>query len=223
MVSATRPPIAGHPVAVRVWGDYACFSRPEYPSEKVSYPVMTPTAAKGLLEAIFWKPQFEWQVVAIDVLKPVRWTTIFRNGIGSRQTMRAASAWLREGGGYDAAADRKQYRSLLLRDVDYVIHAFPRVVLGEDDPAKYRNQFRRRVGRGQFFSAPYLGCREHLAHFTEPDGTQPIEESFEVGPVPAWFRRDDDDGAAGVGSITSVEWLDAAVTAGRMIVTGAFR
>lgn len=221
MVNDQRPKVPGNPVSVRVWGTYACFSRPEFPSEKVSYPVITPMAAKGLLEAIFWKPQFEWDVVAIDVLQPVTWATIFRNGIGSRQTRKAASSWATSGGGYDASADRQQFRSLLLRDVDYVIYARPRVVGDGDDPAKYRDQFRRRVRRGQFFSAPYLGCREHLAHFAEPDGTPPIDETFDLGPVPTWYERDDDDGADGIGSITVIDWQDLTVVSGRMIVEGA--
>lgn len=221
MVNEQRPPVPGNPVSVRVWGAYACFSRPEFPSEKVSYPTITPMASKGLLEAIFWKPQFEWEVVAIDVLQPVKWTTIFRNGIGSRQTRATASRWEATGGRYDASADRQQFRSLLLRDVDYVIYAVPRVVDGGDDPAKYRDQFRRRARRGQFFSAPYLGCREHLAHFAEPDGTPPIDDTFNIGPVPAWYHRDDDD-AEGVGAITAIDWHDLTVVSGRVIVEGAF-
>lgn len=218
MVTDVRPAVPGHPVAVQVWGELACFTRPEFGAEKVSYPVMTPTAAQGLLEAIFWKPEFEWRVAAIDVLRPVQWSRIFRNGIGSRQTSGAALRWAREGGGYDAASDRVQFRTLLLRDVAYVIHADMEVVRGPEPAAKFRDQFRRRVSRGQFFSGPYLGCRELLAYFAEPDGTEPIDATFDAGVLPRIFHRNDDDDPAGNGAITSIDWLTTKVVAGRLLV-----
>lgn len=218
MVTDVRPAIPGHPVAVQVWGDLACFTRPEFGAEKVSYPVMTPTAAQGLLEAIFWKPEFEWRIAAIDVLRPVQWSRLFRNGIGSRQTASAALRWARTGGGYDAATDRVQFRTLMLRDVAYVIHADVEVVRGSEPPAKFRDQFRRRVSRGQFFSAPYLGCREFLAYFADPDGTEPIDATFDAGVLPQNFHRNDDDDPTANGAITSIEWLTTKVIAGRLLV-----
>lgn len=220
MVTITRPALPGRPVAVQVWGDYACFTRPEFGAEKVSYPVMTPTAARGLLEAIFWKPEFEWRIVAIDVLRPVQWARVFRNGIGARQTVTAARKWIVNGGGYDAAVDRQQFNTLLLRDVAYVVHAEPRVVRGGDDPAKYRDQFRRRVNRGQFLVAPYLGCREFVAYFSEPDGTEPIGASFDPGSLPHHFHRNDDYDPTANGAITSIEWLNTKVVGGRLLVEG---
>ena len=89
------------PLTVKVEGELACFTRPEMKVERVSYPVMTPTAAKGVLEAIYWKPEFTWQVEEIQVLQPIRYTSFVRNEISSRQTVQTARWWQREGGGFD--------------------------------------------------------------------------------------------------------------------------
>ncbi|PDV96937.1 type I-C CRISPR-associated protein Cas5c [Candidatus Chloroploca asiatica] len=173
------------PVAVRVWGDFACFTRPEMKVERVSYPVMTPSAARGFLEAIFWKPEFDWRIVAIHVLKPIRYFSILRNEIKNRQSERTAKAWQQSGGGYDATSDRAQRHTLALRQVDYVIEA--QVMLrphADADVVKYRDQLRRRVREGRCFTMPYLGCREFTASFAEPDGSEtPIELSGELGPM----------------------------------------
>lgn len=173
------------PLQVRVWGDLACFTRPEAKVERVSYPVMTPSAAQGVLAAIFWKPEFEWRVVAIHVLKPIRYFSILRNEINSRQSERAATSWRQGGGGYDAAADRAQRHTLALREVEYLIEA--QVALkphADADPAKYRDQMRRRVRDGRCFATPYLGCREFSCAFAEPDGSErPIDVSEDLGPM----------------------------------------
>src|SRR5881396_2314656 len=108
------------PITLKTWGDFACFTAPEMRVERVSYPVMTPSAARGVLEAIFWKPEFRWRITAIWVLKPIHYFSILRNEINHRQSERSASAWQREGGGYDAAADRAQRHTLGLRDVAYL-------------------------------------------------------------------------------------------------------
>jgi CRISPR-associated protein Cas5d len=174
-------------LTVRVWGDYACFTRPEMKVERVTYPVMTPSGARGALEAIFWKPEFQWVVRRIDVLKPIRYFSILRNEVNKRQSERTAAGWARTGtGGYDASADRAQRHTLGLRDVAYVIHADVR--LRDDvreDPAKFRDQFRRRVARGQCFAMPYLGCREFSAGFGPPEpGDQPLAGlSEDLGPM----------------------------------------
>lgn len=171
---------------VKVWGDYACFTRPEMKVERVSYPVMTPSAARGVLEAIFWKPEFRWRVHEIAVLKPVRYFSILRNEINTRQTERTARGWMASGdGGYFADADRTQRHTLGLRDVAYVIRAEPvlRADVG-DDVAKYRDQFRRRVDRGQCYATPYFGCREFSAAFGTPDPAEaPIDETSELGTM----------------------------------------
>jgi CRISPR-associated protein Cas5d len=154
--------------------------------ERVSYPVMTPSAARGVLEAIYWHPQFDWLVHRIDVLRPIAYQGILRNEIGSRQSERSAANWAASGGGFDATdpKNRSQRHTLALRDVDYVIHASIRVRSGvADHPAKFRDQFRRRVERGQCFSMPYLGCREFSASFgaAEPDAVPLAGLSMDLG------------------------------------------
>lgn len=168
---------------VKVWGEWAVFTRPEMKVERVSYPTMTPSAARGVLEAICWKPQFTWRVQEIWTLKEVRYFSILRNEVNSRASERAAAVWARQGGGYDASADRAQRHTLGLRDVAYVIRAQIELKPGvTDDPVKYRDQFRRRVRNGRCFATPYLGCREFAAHFAEPDGTErPVDWSEDLG------------------------------------------
>lgn len=173
------------PLAVRVSGDFACFTRPEMKVERVTYPVITPSAARGVLEAIFWKPQFAWRVEEIRVLKPVRYFSILRNEVNSRISERSAGSWAQTNGGYDASADRAQRHTLGLRDVAYVIRAQPHLKPGvEDDPAKYRDQFRRRVADGRCFATPYLGCREFSADFGDANESErPITWTEDLGPM----------------------------------------
>ena len=173
------------PLEVKVWGNLACFTRPEMKVERVTYPVMTPSAARGVLEAIFWKPEFHWDVEEIRVLNPIRYFSIMRNEISSRQTKQIAEGWQRKGGGYYAASDRVQRHTLALRDVSYIVRAQPVVKDGvEEDPAKYRDQFRRRVKAGRCFATPYLGCREFSAWFSGPDGTEmPQEINEDLGTM----------------------------------------
>lgn len=167
------------PVEVRVWGRWACFTRPEMHVERVSYPVMTPSAARGVLDAIFWKPEIRWVVEEINVLKPIKYASILRNEVNSRQTERTARGWARAGaGGYDVAEDRTQRHTLALRDVEYLIRAQVEVIRGDATTAKYRDQFRRRVSRGQCFSQPYLGNREFTAFFGEPDPDKAAQEDL---------------------------------------------
>lgn len=171
------------PVEVKVWGEFACFTRPEMKVERVSYPVMTPTAARGVLEAIFWKPQFVWQIQEIHVLNEIRYASFIRNELSSKQSAQAAIGWASTGrGSYLAYGDRTQRHTLALREVAYVIRADVRLKPGiTDNVAKYRDQFRRRVARGQCFSMPYLGCREFSAAFAEPtpvDRPVPITDSL---------------------------------------------
>ncbi len=154
------------PVEVCVWGKLACFTRPEMKVERVSYEVMTPSAARGVLESIFWKPEFHWQIHEIRVLKPIRYFSILRNEVNSRANYSSAQRHLKGEGGYYADEDRSQRHMLCLRDVVYVIAANVAVRAGvEEDEAKYRDQFQRRVKRGQCHSMPYLGCREFTANF----------------------------------------------------------
>jgi len=172
-------------LTVKVWGDFACFTRPEMKVERVSYSVLTPSAARGVLEAIFWKPEFTWQVEEIWVLNPIRYFSILRNEVNSRASERKAASWSQNGGGFDSTADRAQRHTLALRDVCYVVKA--QVALRpdvQDDPAKYRDQFRRRVRDGRCFATPYLGCREFSADFAEIDGDErPIALTENLGQM----------------------------------------
>jgi CRISPR-associated protein Cas5d len=144
----------------------ACFTRPEMKVERVSYEVMTPSAARGVLEAIFWKPEFQWQIREIRVMKPIRYFSILRNEVNNRANYSSAQRYLKGEGAYYADEDRSQRHTLCLRDVAYIIAASVAVRPGVDeDEAKYRDQFQRRVKRGQCHSMPYLGCREFTANF----------------------------------------------------------
>lgn len=147
--------------------------------ERVSYEVMTPSAARGVLEAIFWKPEFRWLVREIEVLNPIRHFSILRNEMNSVQTLQRA----RSDQPYFADDDRAQRHTLCLRDVAYVIRADIELKphAGEH-PAKYRDQFRRRVKRGQCFNQPYLGTREFSAFFGPPEGDErAIDVSDDLG------------------------------------------
>jgi CRISPR-associated protein Cas5d len=173
------------PLAVKVWADHACFTRPEMKVERVSYPVMTPSAARGVVESILWKPEMRWRIEAIEVLRSIRYFSILRNEVNNVASERAARAWEKNGGGFFSDEDRAQRHTLALRDVAYIIRAQIDLHPHADaDVAKYRDQFRRRVASGRCFSRPYLGCREFAANFAEPDGSErPIELSDNLGPI----------------------------------------
>lgn len=183
------------PLEVRVWGEFACFTRPEMKVERVTYAVMTPSAARGVLEAILWRPQFSWRVDEIWIMNAIRYFSLVRNEVKSRANYRTAKGWSRTGGGYLADDDRTQRHTLALRDVAYVIRAHVDVREGgEDQAAKYRDQFRRRVQKGRCFATPYLGCREFSAFFGPPTGDQPIERSGDLGRM-LWDLEYDPDGS----------------------------
>ena len=159
------------PVEVKVWGCYACFTRPEMKVERVSYPVMTPSAARGVLEAIFWKPEFRWEVRRIGVVKIGREAVIVRNEISRRQSSSPIVA--------SDDKERQQRSTLLLRDVEYVIEAAMVLRPHATDPLpKYRDQFVRRVERGQCFHTPYLGTRECTALFGPAEEGEPPDQEL---------------------------------------------
>lgn len=179
----TAPEEGARPLAVKIWGEWACFTRPEMKVERVSYPVMTPSSARGVLEAIFWKPEFKWRIRAIEVLSPIRYFSLLRNEVNSKAAASTAMRW-HDNDGYLADTDRAQRHTLALRDVAYVVRADP--VLAPHaagvNPAKYRDQFRRRVERGQCYYQPYLGCREFSAFFGPPTPEdKPIHETGDLG------------------------------------------
>jgi CRISPR-associated protein Cas5d len=187
------------PLELKVWGELACFTRPEMKAERVSYPVMTPSAARGVLEAIFWKPEFSWQVREIQVLSEIGHFSILRNEVNSKAVVATAERWAQIGGGYFAEDDRAQRHTLALRDVAYVIRAD--VALrrhATEDVAKYRDQFRRRVNHGQCYHRPYLGCREFAAFFGPAEETErPINLTDDLGLM--LFDLDYEPGSSGRG------------------------
>ena len=189
----------GPPLEVKVWGEFACFTRPEMKVERVSYPVMTPSAARGVLEAIFWKPEFSWQVREIHVFTEIRHFSILRNEVNSKVAASSARSMMEKGGNYFAEEDRAQRHTLALRDVAYLIKGD--VLLrphATDDVAKYRDQFRRRVTNGKCHHTPYLGCREFAGFFGEPDGSErPINLTDDSGLI--LFDLDYEQGTSGRG------------------------
>ena len=159
-------------VKVRVWGDYALFSRPEMKVERCSYDVMTPSAARGILDAIYWHPGLKWKIDRIHVVRPIQFTSVRRNEVKSKIS---ASSVLQAYNGGDkplyisTKADIVQRASLLLRDVEYVIEAHFQMTdqaNETDNPGKFKDIIMRRLRRGECFHMPYFGCREFPAHFS---------------------------------------------------------
>lgn len=156
-------------VKLRVWGDYACFTRPEMKVERVSYDVMTPSAARGILEAIYWKPAIVWVVDRIHVLNPVRFDNIRRNELAGKLALGTIKKAMNDGLSPVETFienDRQQRAAMVLRDVSYIIEAHFEFIGPEDNnAAKHKEIFDRRARKGQCFHHPYLGCREFPAHF----------------------------------------------------------
>jgi len=179
-------------IKLRVSGNHALFARPEMKVERVSYDVMTPSAARGILEAIHWKPAICWVVDAIHVLKPVRFQSIRRNEVGHKapagKIKTAMNRESLEGLHILVDEDRQQRAATLLVDVDYVIEAhfdFTPKRGDEDNEGKHLDIFNRRARRGQCFHQPCLGTREFPARFSliEPDSPVPhaIDETRDLG------------------------------------------
>lgn len=172
-------------IRLHIWGDYACFTRPEMKVERVSYDVMTPSAARGILEAIHWKPAIAWRVDKIHVLKLIRFESLRRNELGSKISARAAGTAMNnkstEGLYSLIEEDRQQRATTLLRDVAYVIEAHFELTAKagtDDNVGKHLDQFNRRARKGQCFHQPCMGTREFPAHFAliEPDAPLPMTE-----------------------------------------------
>ncbi len=187
---------------IEVKGDYACFTRPEMKVERVSYDVITPSAARGIFEAIFWKPAIQWKIRKIEVLNPIRWISVRRNEVGTIISPRSEGIFIED--------NRQQRAGLFLRDVRYRLHAdlvfvppglrkrvsteMPEDLVAEDEkrdmkkdenPGKYNAMFARRARKGQCFNQPYLGCREFSCGFrfveTPEEEPAPIAETRELG------------------------------------------
>ncbi|HEY3326811.1 MAG TPA: type I-C CRISPR-associated protein Cas5c [Novimethylophilus sp.] len=196
---------------LEVTGDFACFTRPEMKVERVSYDVMTPSAARAVFEAILWKPAIRWQVSKIEVLKPIKWITLRRNEVGAVVSVRNAQEAMNKGSGnigLNIEDERQQRAGLFLRDVAYRIHAHFELLpdAGENNtPGKFLGMFERRAEKGQCVNQPYLGCREFACDFRLVDTAQllpaPISETRDLGwmlydldyakpadPQPRFFR-----------------------------------
>lgn len=182
---------------LEVWGPYACFTRPELKVERVSYDVITPSAARAIFESIFWKPAIQWQVTKIEVLNPIKWVNIRRNEVGAVASKNPI--FIEE--------KRQQKNCLLLQDVRYRIWAklifIPQwkrtesknqlidneeveLLRKDENPGKYNAMFERRASKGQCFNQPYLGTRECVASFRLVDTinetlSTPISENRDLG------------------------------------------
>lgn len=165
-------------VRFRVWGEYALFTRPEMKTEKVSYDVMTPSAARGICDAIFWHPGLRWVIDRITVCKPIRFTNVRRNEVKSKINARTVRTVMERGKGelYIATSnDIQQRAALLLQDVEYIIEAHFEMTENaapSDNPGKFRDIMRRRLEKGQFYHQPCFGCREFPVNFA------PCEDAF---------------------------------------------
>ena len=171
-------------VKVEVWGDYACFSRPEFKVERVSYDIMTPSAARGILEAIYWHPGLRWHIDRIHVLNPIRFTNIRRNEVKSKVSAQKAKIAMQKGGGQlylNAPDDIQQRAAMVLRDVRYVIEAHFTMTdkaNETDSEGKFQDIMKRRLRRGQCYHQPYFGCREFPANFRLFEGEE-INSAYE--------------------------------------------
>ena len=167
-------------VRLRVWGDLGCFTRPEMKVEKVSYDIITPSAARGIAEAVYWKPEIRWVVTRIHVLKPIRFTSLRRNEVASKIPATTAASAMKAGRGrlgMYVEEDRQQRAATLLRDVDYLIEAHFQIRGGEPNPAKHLDQFNRRAREGRCWSRPFLGCREFPASFALVEEGEPLPKA----------------------------------------------
>lgn len=182
-------------VSVEVWGDYALFSRPEMKVERVSYDVMTPSAARGLLESIYWHPGMKWKVDRIRVCAPIRFTNIRRNEVKDIVSASKARTVMERGGEmYLAAPDSIQQRAaMVLRDVHYVIDAHFDMTMRAsvtDNPGKFQDIMRRRVEKGQFYHQPCFGVREFPAHFRPCTELPPCPEELKGEKDLGWVLLD---------------------------------
>ncbi len=194
---------------LEVWGEYACFTRPEMKVERVSYDVMTPSAARAIFSAIFWKPAFIWKIRKIEVLNPIKWVNIRRNEVGAVASDKSKGIYIED--------QRQQRAGLFLKDVRYRIYAdlvfipprdrkatnnpLPEYLVDSaektdlsnklteehpnENPGKYNAMFERRAKKGQCFFQPYLGCREFSCYFKlvdpEKEPATPIPETRDLG------------------------------------------
>jgi len=219
-------------IKLHVWGNYACFTRPEMKVERVSYDVMTPSAARGILEAIHWKPAIRWVIDRIHVLQPIRFESIRRNEVASKVSARNASAAMGRGSTFDLylladdGKERQQRAATVLREVAYVIEAHFELTGkagDEDNEGKHLDIFNRRARKGQCFHHPCLGTREFPAQYEliesdkRPESNLPAEDrdkdlgwmlhdiDFSNGNTPRFFRAAMKDGIIQVPAFDAAE------------------
>lgn len=189
-----------HGVALHVWGDWALFTRPEAKAERASYDVPTPSAARGILEAIHWKPAISWVIDRLHVLEPIRFDSLRRNEVKDKISPSSISKAMKSGGPLHLVVDdgdqRQQRASLLLRQVAYVIEAHFELTdkAGpEDNAGKHADIFRRRARAGQCFQQPCFGCREFPAYFALLEGELPVSKLAQDAPCDlGWMLYDMD-------------------------------
>lgn len=185
-------------ISLEVWGDYALFTRPEMKVERVSYDVMTPSAARGLIEAIYWHPGLRWVIDRIHVCAPIRFSNLRRNEVKSTISARAARTVMERGKGelyMCTTEDIQQRAALLLRDVSYVIDAHFDVTdkaAPGDNPGKFQDIAKRRIQRGQFYHQPCFGCREFPAQFKACEVPPPCPDELKGERDLGWMLWDMD-------------------------------
>ncbi len=183
-------------ICVEVWGDYACFSRAEFKTERVSYDVMTPSAARGLLESILWHPGLRWVIDRIYVCSPIRFTNIRRNEVKDVINANTVNKVMRTGQGnlYLSTSESIQQRAaMILKDVRYVIEAhfeMTEKAVSGDNPGKFQEMMKRRLERGQCYKMPYLGTREFAAHFRRCRAVPPCPEELRGERDLGWMLLD---------------------------------
>jgi CRISPR-associated protein Cas5d len=175
---------------LEVRGDFACFTRPEMKVERVSYDVITPSAARAIYDAILWKPAIRWRITHIEVLSPIRWINLRRNELGGVISERNVKTAMKKGSGQLGTYiedDRQQRAGLFLRDVHYRLYAQFDLLDrdGGNSAVKFSEMFERRARKGQCFNQPYLGCREFSADVRlvdeKTEQPSPIAESRDLG------------------------------------------
>lgn len=185
-------------ISLEVWGNYALFTRPEMKVERVSYDVMTPSAARGLIEAIYWHPGMRWYVDRIRVCAPIQFTSLRRNEVKSTISARSARTVMERGKGdlyLCTSKDIQQRAALLLRDVRYVIEAhfeMTEKAAQGDNPGKFQDIVKRRIQRGQFYHQPCFGCREFPAQFRLCEKIPPCPKELEEERDLGWMLYDMD-------------------------------
>jgi CRISPR-associated protein Cas5d len=209
-------------IRLLIWGERACFTRPEMKVERVSYDVITPSAARGILEAIHWKPAIRWNVDRIQVLKPIRFESIRRNEVGSKLSPASVTKAMKAGSTAGLVSfvdeERQQRAATVLRDVAYVIVAHFELTdrAGADDSVgKHLDIFNRRARKGQCFQAPCMGVREFPAHFRllEAEEAMPAPDAALSGERDlGWMLHDIDFANDAASRFFRAQMVDGAIT-----------